>query len=205
MNVNLHRGFALAVTYWVVVIIVAHFFAPPGYVWTQNTISELASQGHMHKWIMQVGLIGFGALVVLAVGQTVFKAKKLVYPVLPVALYGFAILLAGIYCAAPIDQSLTNSDAEAKLHSLFATLSGLSLSLAILWRILVSSKPRERLVHAVFLVAVIGLLALFGLAENTSIDIGIGVIQRLLYLSGFSWLIFQELMLPADSAVLDKS
>ena len=43
------KPFALAVTYWIAIIIIAHFFAPPGYVLTQNTISELASQGHTYK------------------------------------------------------------------------------------------------------------------------------------------------------------
>ena len=43
------KPFTLAVTYWIAVIIIAHLFAPPGYVWTQNTISELASQGHTYK------------------------------------------------------------------------------------------------------------------------------------------------------------
>ena len=184
--------FTIAVLYWMAVIILAHFFAPPGYLWTQNTISELASQGHTHKWIMQVGLIGFGALVMLAAGQNIFKSGKIAYALLPVALYGIAVLLSGIFCEAPIDPSISYLTLEAKLHSAFATIAGWSLSLAILWHIFISSKEREKLAHTIFLVAIIGMAALFGLAENGAIDIGKGIVQRFLYLSGFFWLIYQD-------------
>ena len=189
------KPFTLAVTYWIAIIIIAHFFAPPGYVWAQNTISELASQGHTYKWIMQAGMSGFGALIALAVGLSIFKTRKAIYSLLPIALYGFAVLLSGIYCAAPIDPSIPYSVSEAKLHSMFATLSGLMLSAAILWRIFTSSNNRERFAHSIFLVAVIGISALFGLAENDTIEIGIGIVQRLLYVSGFAWLIYQEHLL----------
>ena len=192
------KPFTLAVTYWIAIILIAHFFAPPGYVWTQNTISELASQGHTYKWIMQAGLSGFGALIVLAVGLSIFKTRKVNYSLLPIALYGFIVLLSGIYCAAPIDPSIPYSVTEAKLHSVFATISGLSLSLGIFWRIFVASNDRERLPHSIFLVAVIGVSMLFGLAENDIIEIGIGIVQRLLYVSGFAWLIYQERLLVEE-------
>ena len=197
------KPFTLAVTYWIAIILIAHFFTPPGYVWTQNTISELASQGHTYKWIMQAGLSGFGALLVLAVGLSIFKTKKMNYSLLPIALYGFIVLLSGIYCAAPIDPSIPYSVTEAKLHSVFATISGLSLSLGIFWRIFVASNDRERLAHSIFLVAVIGISALFGLAENDTIKIGIGIVQRLLYISGFAWLIYQEHCLQEKKVLLE--
>jgi hypothetical membrane protein len=184
--------FPLAVAYWIVIIVTAHFFSQPGYQWTENTISELASQGHTYKWIMQAGITGFGALIMLAAGQALFKRKKILSPSLLVVFYGLAIFLAGIYCEAPIDPSIPYSVTEAKYHSLFATIGGISLSMAILWRMLISQNGRERIVHLSLLIAVIGFSALFGLAENGAIDVGRGVIQRLLYLSGFAWLVYQE-------------
>ncbi|HLF75145.1 MAG TPA: DUF998 domain-containing protein [Anaerolineales bacterium] len=187
-----NKHFTFAVAYWIVIIITAHFFAQPGYNWTQNTISELASQGHKYKWIMQAGIVGFGVLITLAVGQALFKTKKIISPLLPIAFYGLAVFLAGIYCEAPIDPSIPYSVTEAKLHSLFATTSGISLSMAVLWRMLISQNGRERIAHLILLIAVIGFSALFGLAENGAIDIGRGIIQRLLYLSGFAWLVYQE-------------
>ena len=166
--------FSIAIAYWIAIIILAHFFAPLGYIWTQNTISELASQGHEYKGIMQAGLIGFGALVILAVALTCTRIGKIVYPLLPIALYGLAILLSGIYCTAPIDPRIPYSITEAELHSMLATIAGVALSLAILWRVFVSSAAHQRILHLSFLVAVIGLSALFGLAETTRLILGRG-------------------------------
>ncbi|MBC8332937.1 MAG: DUF998 domain-containing protein [Anaerolineae bacterium] len=191
-----HKPFTFAVAYWLVIIVIAHFFAPPGYAWTKNTISELASQGHTHKWIMQLGLSGFGALIMLAVGMAVYKTKKVLNLLLPVALYGLGVFLSGIYCAAPIDPTIEFSVREAQLHSLFATTAGLSLSAGILWHIFVSLNVRERLAHTIFLVVLVGFSMLFGLVENGIADFGLGIAQRLLYSSGFAWLIYQEFARP---------
>lgn len=189
------KPFTIAVMYWLTIIAIAHFTPPPGYVWTQNTLSELASQGHTYKWIMQFGLSGFGALIMLAVGTAIISTKKVLNPLLPVALYGLGVFLSGIYCAAPIDPTIEYSVAEARLHSTFATIAGLSLSAGIIWHIFASSNGREKMVHTVFLVAVVGFSMLFGLTENGMIGIGLGIVQRCLYLSGFAWLIYQERLL----------
>lgn len=189
---KLQKTFAFAVAYWLVVIVIAHFFAPPGYVWTENTISELASQGHTYKWIMQAGLMGFGVLIMLAVGMSIVRAKKVLTPLFPVMFYGLGVFLSGIYCAAPIDPSMEYSVAEARLHSTFATAAGLSLSAGILWHIFASSNGREKLAHTILLSAVVGFSMLFGLIENDMIDIGLGIVQRCIYLSGFAWLVYQE-------------
>lgn len=61
------KNLILPVVFFLSVIIVAHFFAPAGYQWTQNSISELASQGHEYAWIMRSGFIGFGILLTLSI------------------------------------------------------------------------------------------------------------------------------------------
>lgn len=186
------KPFTFAVAVWLVIIFIAHFFAPPGYVWTNNTISELASQGHSHKWIMQAGLMSYGLLVMLAVGLASIKERKMLFYLLPVGLYGLGIFLSGIFCAAPIDPRIAFSVEESNLHSRFATLAGFSLSAGILWRIFLASNGRERMVHTFFLFAIVVFAVLFGLAESEMLLIGKGIVQRLMYLSGFAWLIFQE-------------
>jgi hypothetical membrane protein len=71
------KPFSVAVAYFIAIIVLAHFFVPPAYDWTQNiiqnTISDLASQGHTYKWIMQAGFIGFGLFLIWGV---VFHFKK---------------------------------------------------------------------------------------------------------------------------------
>jgi hypothetical membrane protein len=192
------KFFTIAIAYWIVIIVIAHFFPPPGYVWTRNTISDLASQGHAYKWIMQAGMIGFGILITLAIGFTVWRMKRMSIHLPFIALYGFAILLSGIFCDAPIDPSIPYSISDARLHSLFATVAGLSLSMAILCCMFNPYTRHEKLMNLFFLIVTMILSASFGLAENNLIGIGQGIIQRLLYLGGFGWLVYQEMILEKN-------
>ena len=178
-----------SVVYFVAVILLAHFFAPLGYHWAQNTISELASQGHKHKWIMQAGFIGFGILLNVGIISKFTAAKRVIYPDVLIMLYGIAILLSGFFCAEPIDKSISYSLTEARLHSIFAFVAGISFSLSILWYFIVSSHPYERWFHLVFLALTLGSSILFGLSENGVVGIGKGVIQRILYITSFTWLL----------------
>jgi hypothetical protein len=184
--------FSAAVIYWLVIILLAHFFAPPGYAWMHNTISDLASQGHTYKWIMQAGMIGFGALVISAVGLACLRARKVIWSLLPVALYGICILLSGIFCTAPIDPKIPYSLPEAQIHSGLATFGGLIMCLGVFWQVFASHRRQERVVHLIFFIGLVGVSSLFMLVDNGAFDLGIGIIQRILYLVGFAWLIYLE-------------
>lgn len=166
----------------------AHFFAPPGYVWTEHTISELAAQGHIYKWIMQAGFIGFGLLLGLALVWKSNLMGRIHSPDLPILVYGLAILVTGIYCTAPFDPNISYSIQEAQLHSYFATLAGFALVGGTLWYLIAS--PEKRSIHLVFLVLITAASMLFGLAESGTIPIGKGIVQRSLYLVSFIWLAF---------------
>lgn len=187
----------LAVAYFVSVILLAHFFAPQGYDWRINTISDLASQGHTYKWIMQAGFVGFGALLTAGV-ISYFRRCSKPYFLLLIAIYGLSILWSGIYCTAPIDPAIPYVFREAVLHSQFATLAGIALSLGILWQVFASSGSRERWVRFAFLLMVTGISGLFGLAENHILMLDKGVIQRGLYAAGLIWLVYEERMLISN-------
>jgi hypothetical membrane protein len=192
--------FSIAAAYFVVLIMLAHFFILPPYSWTQNTISDLAAQGHAHKWIMQTGFIGFGLLVTWG-AVSHFNRNRRAYFLLPVTVYGLSILMSGIFCTAPIDPSIPYAVRESELHSLFATMAGIAMSLAIFWQIVVSSNRRQRWTRILFFVLVVGISALFGLAENQTIGLDQGIVQRVLYLVGLGWLVFEEQLLQGKAKV----
>ena len=145
---------------------------------------------------MQAGFIGFGALLNAGILVKFAATGRVNYPDVLLMVYGVAILLSGIFCAAPADASITHSAREAGLHSFFASVAGVSFSLAVLLRLLVSSGGDERMFHAGFLVAIVGSSMLFGLSENGVVGIGQGVVQRALYLVSFVWLITQGYWSP---------
>jgi len=175
------------IVFFVSIIIVAHFFAPSGYIWTRNTISELASQGYSNKWIMQLGFIGYGILLAGGLIWRSLSTERLIYHDSPILLYGLSILVTGIFCAAPIDGSNDFSVREDQIHTVFATVAGISLVLAILWHMFVSSENQWH--HLAFLILITGLSLLFGLAKSSSIPVGQGFIQRMLYAASFIWLL----------------
>ena len=188
------KPFAIAVIYFVAVIVIAHFFVPPHYDWTQNTISDLGSQGHVYKWIMQAGFIGFG--LILTAGVVVhFRRNHRQYFLFLVAVYGLSVLVTGFFCAAAIDPSISYSVREANVHSAFATIAGLAMSLGILWQVIVSTNGRVRWMRLAFLLLVMGISGLFGLAENHILELDKGIVQRGLYLVGLAWLVYEERIL----------
>ena len=83
-----------AVTYFVVVIIIAHFFMPEAYYWTQHTVSELAAQGLPNQWVMKTGFIGFGLLINLAFIWKFRQQKRVIGQDLLILLYGGAVLMS---------------------------------------------------------------------------------------------------------------
>ena len=191
------RPILTAVFYFIVIIVLAHFFVPPIYDWTQNTVSDLASQGHTYKWIMQTGFIGFGLLLTWGVFFH-FNKNRRAYFLLFVAVYGLSILMSGIFCTAPVDPSMSYSVSESKLHSMFATIAGIAMSLGIFWQFAVSSNHRERWARFAFFILVIGISGLFGIAENHILMLDKGVVQRVLYLVGLAWLIYEERLLISE-------
>ncbi|MBN2257570.1 MAG: DUF998 domain-containing protein [Anaerolineaceae bacterium] len=181
-----------SISYFIAVIVFSHFFAPPQYQWTQNTISDLAAQGLKYQWIMQAGFIGFGVLLNLGFIMKFVEAGKVFYPDLLVMVYGLAILFSGFFSTAPFLEGVKYSLQESKLHSLFATVAGISFTIGIFYRVITAPTPTERWMHVSFLVLVTGFSMLFGLCENGVIELGKGLAQRGLYLVSFIWLVLSQ-------------
>jgi hypothetical membrane protein len=181
-----------SIVYFIVMIVIAHFFVPAEYSWMQNTVSDLSAQGLKYQWIMQAGFIGFGLLLNIGFIQKFFAAQKVFYPDLLIMLYGLAILLSGFFSTEPFIKGLSYSLQESRLHSLFATVAGISFSLGILWRLFTAPTPGEKVLHVIFLVLVMGTSFMFGLSENGVLPVAKGIVQRSLYLVSFTWLLLSQ-------------
>lgn len=182
------KPYVVAVAYIVIVIVLAHLVAPDTYVWTRHTISELAAQGYARAWIMRLGFWGFGALVVLGGVRAARKAGRHWPREIALAAYGAGIFLAGVFSTAPFVAGLLYDAGQARLHSLFATAAGVSISLAMVLYALTDKPAERRVYHALAAVLTLGLSALFGVWTA-----GAGIVQRLLWAVGFLWLILVDL------------
>jgi hypothetical membrane protein len=179
------KNYNIAVLYILLLLIAAHIAAPETYHWQQHTISQLGAQAYSNAWIMRLGFIGFGALVQIAGVTRMRLTPRLWYRELPIMLYGLAILLAGIFSTEPFVEGVPYSLQEARLHSLFATTAGVMLTLATLLYALTDAPRSRRIVHWIALALITLVSFLFGSLPAIG-----GMLQRLLWAVGFSWLVY---------------
>ncbi|NOK58016.1 MAG: hypothetical protein GFH27_549287n320 [Chloroflexi bacterium AL-W] len=179
------KGNVIATAFIIIIIGVAQFIAPPTYNWTQNTVSELAAQGYEHKWLMQIGFIGFGLMLSITALSNLRWHIFAFLREIPLAVYALGIGLSGIFCTAPFRDGVLFSSAEAQLHSNFATLAGAAFSITLTAHMFTDSSMRRKWLHLIALVCTITIAIIFGMSEQN-----IGIIQRSLYLVGFTWIIF---------------
>jgi hypothetical protein len=77
------------------------------------------------------------------------------------------------------------SAGEAQLHSIFATAAGVMLTLATLLYALTDAPPSRRIVHWIALALITVISVMFGAIPAIG-----GVLQRLLWVVGFAWLVY---------------
>jgi hypothetical membrane protein len=179
------KSYALPIAFIVAVLIMAHLVVPDPYLWYLNSISQLGAQTYDKAWVMRAGFIGFGLLVQLSAITRICASRMLWYRELPIMIYGLAIIFSGIFSAEPFLEGAPYSRLEASIHSAAAMTAGIALSLAILVHALTDTPNSRRAGHFVALILVTGLSLLFGLMPNVA-----GVVQRLLWIAGFGWLLY---------------
>jgi len=165
------------------IIIIAHFFTTNPYDWRANTISELASQNYQYRWIMKIGFILFGGILIVGIINKLINGNGKLLIELPFLIYGLAILISGLYSTKPIVEGIEYSELESKIHSYSAQIAGMAFSIGLLIYGFTETNKNLKIIHFSTFVFVIGFSALFGI-----LDSNVGVIQRVMYLGSFVWL-----------------
>jgi hypothetical protein len=160
-------------------IVIAQISAPSEYDWTKNTLSDLGSQDYDKKWIMQTGFISFG--LILSAGIFIHGLN---WRTIPILIYALSVGLTGVFCTKPFFILDSYSTTESNIHSALAQIAGIAFTLGIVLQLFYTNNPNEKRVHFIFFILVTVLSASFGLSNNYP-----GIMQRLLYLISFIWLI----------------
>jgi hypothetical membrane protein len=168
----------------VLVIIVAHFFAPAGYVITLHTMSELAGQGLENAWILTSGFWLAG------LGYVVFSTLAFRNQEIPYWLYGLTIsngvmtFLLGIFPTSydglihvPVIESIVI------IHRYIAYTSNLITVGTIIVHIFKSTDLAMKRQHTLFLLLAIVFSGLF-IFYNQDVR---GIFQRLILLTTTIW------------------
>lgn len=192
------KTYAYTVAYILIALIAVHLFADNSYRWQVNSISQLGAQAYDKAWIIRFGFFGFGIIILLAGVSRIKKDKRFWFREIPIMLYGFSILLSGIFSAEPFVNGVPYSPEEAQLHGIFATAAGFALTIAILLFTLTDVPNSRRVGHFIALIFVTGFSLLFGILSNFS-----GAIQRLLWFVGFTWLLYISFNEASSNAISD--
>lgn len=142
-----------------------------------NLISELGAQQTKNNFIMISGFM------ILGLGILIDSYKKISYPVIPFALFGIFMIMAGIFPHKPIDTSISFNHTFHRLHSLPATLAGISISIGFVWQGFLSSSMTQKAICFYLAIACF----VFPMLMLTMSEYQ-GILQRLMYLQVFAWL-----------------
>ena len=163
----------------------------PGFNHIRRTVSRLGVEGVAHPEVMNSGFIVFGVVMLLfSFGLYMrfgpyFMAKLLW---LMLSLCGIGVLMVGVFHADPLGFSGPRSF-ESILHSVFASLSILSLEMGMLAAAYIFQRyPAWRgfVTPSVLLAAVILLFVVLFMAGF--VDRWAGLCERLFYTIAFGWI-----------------
>jgi len=174
----------LGVIYIAIVIGAAHVMANKQYNWRKNTLSDLGAQGYSKSWIMRLGFVGFGLIMIGGLFLKIMDNEILYFIDIPVMLYALAILFTGIFSTGPFTGKIKYSEKQDLLHTVFAVAAGVAISIALLMSALLEPDTKTRTLHIVFLVLITLTSTFFGYVKQHN-----GIMQRVLYAISFCWLI----------------
>lgn len=167
-------------------VAVAHLVAPEEYQWRSNTISDLAAQGYDSKWIMQIGLIGFGLLLGTGSAAQMLQFQIDWFTEIPLLAYAGLVSASGVFSTRPFVGTEDYSERDDRLHSFFAQTGGVFFTVAILLKSLGAESLVLAAPHILFLLLV-SLTAMFYGKSEPSMR---GVAQRIMWVVSFIWLAF---------------
>ena len=130
--------------FFLIVQLIAIMFAPSGYDVIRDHISWLGEQGLTYSWMINYGWMGFGILILLVVGW--FKQKEDLPPslLLPMMVFGIALMLMGLWNVDSSDEMLT----EYHFYALYIAQG--AVVLAALLHVFLVKIERLRLMNLIF-------------------------------------------------------
>ena len=105
----------ISIIIFAITVLTGPFYTVDNYSHIRNLISELGAQQTKNNFIMIIGFL------ILGLGILMDSYKKISYPIIPFALFGIFMIMAGIFPHKPADTSLSYNHTFHSLHSLSAT------------------------------------------------------------------------------------
>jgi len=167
----------MAIIYFALTVAAGTIYSVADYSHISNLISELGAQKTQNNFIMMSGFF------VLGTGLVISGARRLSPAVVPFALFGLFMVMAGAFRHKPVDPDQIYSATQHNLHSAAATLAGISVTVGFVWQGLLRSRKLPKSIC--FYLALVCILFPMLMLNVPSYQ---GIFQRLMYLQIFMWL-----------------
>lgn len=165
------------------VMFILPFFSVEGYSILKNTTSELGAQSTPNAWIMN------GTFVLMAVATFIAgwgHYHRFWFQRIALLIFVGALILVSQFQHAPIDRGLEFNAEDDRIHSLLATIVGISFTFLAISTGFVKHVREEKIIPIAIGIVATGLPVLMFTVPDY-----MGLWQRLMFLITFGWLIHE--------------
>lgn len=164
------------------VMFILPFFSLPGYSLVTHTTSQLGAQSTPNAWVMNATFILLGASSIIA-GWKVLQPYFLVKVFL--IAFGMGLVGSGIFHHTPIDETLPADLYNDKIHSAFATITGIAFTILAVGGSFVMDSIFGR--YFSLFIGIAAALLSYSMFQYPSY---MGLLQRTMLILSFGWMIW---------------
>ncbi|MDD4000261.1 MAG: DUF998 domain-containing protein [Bacilli bacterium] len=166
----------------ILVIFILPSFSVETYSIIKNTTSHLGAQNAVNAWIMNVTFILVGISCVL---EAWLHLQKYWFHKILLSVFGLALVFTGVFRHAPIIEGVIFNPLEDKLHSVFATIVGISFTIYAVSSAFIEKAIKHRIIDIIVGFTATSLSMLMICLPDL-----FGIWQRSIFIVSFVWLIF---------------
>lgn len=192
----MYWGVRLTNVFIVLIIFIAHFFAPPGYSFITHTMSELAGQGVINAWILTTGFYGVGLAYIFWATYYYRQHQLPFWLFVLTSLEGLTTILLGVFPTSYDGFTMyTNNETFVFIHRYIAYANNFITLSMITVHAAKSHVLSVKIRHVMFLILAFIFSGFFVLIDP---EIR-GIFQRLILLTTTLWTVTSYGLIPGLS------
>lgn len=172
-------------------------FSYNGYSVLANTTSQLGAQASPYAWVMNSAFFLMGISVIISFWDSL--SLKHYEDILPIV-FGLSFVLVAIFKHEPGITGLAYDHTAALLHSIFATIMGIAISIYAIVKAVQAKQPRDRILAVLAFIGASGLsFLMYAVPAYT------GLLQRIMFLSVLAWIGYLVVSMQSAKSVPSDS
>lgn len=168
------------------VMFILPYFSMEGYSIANHTTSQLGAQKTPNAWIMNSVFVLMGLISIYA-GWNHYEGFWLQKILL--VIFGISLAMTAFFGHAPINPELSFNAQDDKIHSLFASATGMSFTILAISTGIIKTNKSEMILPIVVGILASVLSAMMFKIEGLS-DFK-GIWQRMIFIISFGWMIYE--------------